>query len=54
MVACIILLIFNGVNAFLTKPFDVRTFIASYISVRLSLDSGNLYFRGHHQCTLAN
>ncbi|KAM0100307.1 hypothetical protein ACP6JE_005128 [Aspergillus fumigatus] len=32
MVACIILLIFNGVNAFLTEPFDVRTFIASYIS----------------------
>lgn len=25
MVACIILLIFNGVNAFLTEPFDVRT-----------------------------
>jgi amino acid transporter len=34
MVACIILLIFNGANAFLTDPFDVRTFIASYLSVR--------------------
>ncbi|GFF64740.1 hypothetical protein CNMCM6069_005571 [Aspergillus lentulus] len=33
MVACIILLIFNGVSAFLTDPFDVRTFIASYISI---------------------
>jgi amino acid transporter len=33
MVACIILLIFNGVNAFLTDPFDIRTSIASYISI---------------------
>ncbi|KAF7158163.1 hypothetical protein CNMCM5623_002829 [Aspergillus felis] len=33
MVACIILLIFNGINAFLTDPFDIRTFIASYISI---------------------
>jgi amino acid transporter len=40
MVACIILLVFNGVNAFLTDPFDIRTFIASYISVRPSLNSG--------------
>lgn len=40
MVACIILLMFNGVNAFLTEPFDVRTFIASYISVCSSLDPG--------------
>lgn len=36
MVACIIMLIFNGVDSFLTTPFDVRTFIASYISVCLS------------------
>jgi amino acid transporter len=33
MVACIIMLIFNGVDSFLTTPFDARTFIASYISV---------------------
>lgn len=33
MVACIILLLFNGVDTFLTTPFDARTFIASYISV---------------------
>jgi amino acid transporter len=33
MVACIILLLFNGVDSFLTTPFDARTFIASYISV---------------------
>jgi amino acid transporter len=33
MVACIIMLIFNGVDSFMTTPFDVRTFIASYISV---------------------
>ncbi|OOQ84427.1 proline-specific permease [Penicillium brasilianum] len=33
MVACIILLLFNGVDSFLTTPFDARTFIASYISI---------------------
>jgi amino acid transporter len=33
MVACIIMLIFNGVDSFMTTPFNVRTFIASYISV---------------------
>lgn len=34
MVACIILLIFNGVAPFLERPFDVRRFVASYVSVR--------------------
>ncbi|KAL9111009.1 MAG: hypothetical protein Q9227_004442 [Pyrenula ochraceoflavens] len=33
MVACLILLLFNGVAPFLEDPFDVRRFIASYISV---------------------
>lgn len=33
MVACTILLLFNGITPFLERPFDVRRFIASYISV---------------------
>ncbi|KAL5324908.1 hypothetical protein ACEPPN_006027 [Leptodophora sp. 'Broadleaf-Isolate-01'] len=33
MVACLILLIFNGVAAFLEDPFDTRRFIASYIGI---------------------
>ncbi|TAQ89173.1 hypothetical protein B7494_g2498 [Chlorociboria aeruginascens] len=33
MVACIILVIFNGVAAFLEHPFDTRRFIASYIGI---------------------
>jgi hypothetical protein len=33
MIACTILLIFNGVAAFLEDPFDTRRFIASYIGV---------------------
>lgn len=33
MAACIILVTFNGVAAFLERPFDVRRFVASYISV---------------------
>ncbi len=34
MVACIILVIFNGIGPFLEDPFDMRRFIASYIGVR--------------------
>jgi amino acid transporter len=34
MVACIILILFNGVSAFI-EPFNVRKFIAAYISVRV-------------------
>lgn len=37
LVACTILVIFNGVGAFLEDPFDIRRFIASYIGVRLPL-----------------
>ncbi|EPE34140.1 proline-specific permease [Glarea lozoyensis ATCC 20868] len=33
LVSCLLLVTFNGVGAFLEKPFDVRRFIASYISV---------------------
>ncbi|KAK6604603.1 amino acid permease [Botrytis cinerea] len=33
MAACIILITFNGVSAFLERPFDVRRFIASYVSI---------------------
>ncbi|KAK2846409.1 hypothetical protein FQN49_005748 [Arthroderma sp. PD_2] len=33
VVACIILLLFNGVAAFLKDPFDTRAFVVSYISV---------------------
>ncbi|KAM5483702.1 hypothetical protein MaudMau93_006209 [Microsporum audouinii] len=32
MVACFILLLFNGIPPFLKDPFDVRAFIVSYIS----------------------
>jgi yeast amino acid transporter len=31
--ACVILVLFNGVNAFVENPFGVREFIASYIGV---------------------
>ncbi|KAM3072657.1 hypothetical protein ACMFMF_006993 [Clarireedia jacksonii] len=33
MFSCIILVTFNGVSAFLERPFDVRRFVASYISI---------------------
>jgi len=33
LVACIILITFNGVNSFLEHPFGIRQFIASYISI---------------------
>ena len=33
LVTCSLLVIFNGVGMFLTEPFDVRRFVASYISV---------------------
>ncbi|KAE9365145.1 putative proline-specific permease [Stipitochalara longipes BDJ] len=33
LVACILLVIFNGVGPFLEHPFDTRRFIASYIGV---------------------
>jgi len=35
LVACILLVIFNGVGPFLEHPFDTRRFVASYIGVRL-------------------
>jgi len=36
LVACIILVIFNGVGAFLERPFNIRRFISAYISVCLT------------------
>lgn len=33
MVTCMLLILFNGVGAFLEKPFGIRTFISSYIGV---------------------
>lgn len=36
MVACMLLILFNGVTAFLEKPYGVRRFVSSYISVRES------------------
>jgi amino acid transporter len=33
MVACTILVLFNGIGPFLERPFDLHLFIASYISV---------------------
>ncbi|EGE06927.1 hypothetical protein TEQG_05980 [Trichophyton equinum CBS 127.97] len=33
MVSCFILLIFNGIPAFLSDPFDTRAFVVSYISL---------------------
>jgi yeast amino acid transporter len=35
--ACVILVLFNGVSAFLEDPFNAHTFLASYIGVSLSL-----------------
>ena len=35
LVACIILVLFNGVGSFLETPFDTDRFIASYIGVSL-------------------
>ncbi|KFH44645.1 Proline-specific permease-like protein [Hapsidospora chrysogenum ATCC 11550] len=32
LMACVLILLFNGVAAFLRRPFGVRTFISSYIS----------------------
>ncbi|KAI9046855.1 hypothetical protein LZ554_008934 [Drepanopeziza brunnea f. sp. 'monogermtubi'] len=37
MVACSILLVFNGVAAFLEDPFDTRRFVASYIGIPVFL-----------------
>jgi amino acid permease len=37
LVACLLLVIFNGVGTFLEKPFDTRRFIASYISVGVQI-----------------
>ncbi|TVY55430.1 Arginine permease CAN1 [Lachnellula cervina] len=37
MVASILLMVFNGIGAFLERPFDTRKFIASYISVPVFL-----------------
>jgi len=33
LVTCTLLVIFNGLHIFVAEPFDVRRFIASYISV---------------------
>lgn len=35
MVACMVIIFFNGIGAFIEKPFNVRKFISAYISVRL-------------------
>lgn len=35
MFTCIVIILFNGVGAFLEKPFGVQTFISAYISVSL-------------------
>jgi len=35
LVACTLLVIFNGVGPFLEHPFDTRRFVASYIGVSL-------------------
>lgn len=54
MVACVILLLFNGVDAFLTTPFDARTFIASYISVCHSLQQINREIANHSDSRLSS
>ncbi|KAH8682931.1 proline-specific permease [Tricladium varicosporioides] len=33
MVSCMLLVVFNGIGAFLERPFDVRKFVSSYISL---------------------
>lgn len=35
MIACMIIILFNGVGAFIEKPFNVRDFVAAYISVSI-------------------
>lgn len=50
MVACLILLIFNGVAAFLEDPFDTRRFIASYIGVSSSRSDFLPTWRLHRTC----
>lgn len=37
LVACIILVLFNGIAAFLERPFNVRGFVASYVGVRITI-----------------
>lgn len=41
MVACAIIVIFNGIGPFLQDPFDTRRFIVYYIGA--SLFRSNLY-----------
>jgi amino acid transporter len=37
MVACIVVLLFNGVAAFLEEPFDVGAFLSAYIGIPVFL-----------------
>ena len=46
MVASILLVLFNGIGAFLERPFDTRRFIASYISVSILTSGSSLSNEG--------
>lgn len=57
LVACTLLVLFNGVGPFLEHPFDTRRFIASYIGVSPLLDhatSGLLQTHSGHDIGLTN
>jgi amino acid transporter len=43
LVACTLLVLFNGIGPFLEHPFDTRRFIASYIGVSPPLDHAASY-----------
>jgi amino acid transporter len=47
LVACVILILLNGVGAFLEDPFDTRKFISAYISVGASWV--RICFRTNHR-----
>lgn len=36
LVSCVILILFNGVDTFLERPFEFKRFVASYIAVSIS------------------
>ena len=50
LVACTLLVLFNGVGPFLEHPFDTRRFIASYIGVGSLLDHATSYLLHTHSC----
>jgi yeast amino acid transporter len=48
LVACILVVLFNGISAFLERPFNVRQFISAYIGVSLISLQRIASFSDHH------